>query len=250
MIARSPRGNVCPECGGTGFVLIQREGRTSAAPCACRRDARAQVRIESAQIPARYRNCSLDNFELHSEAHRLARRRAEKVIDDLQAGVAGRLGRGLVLSGSCGSGKTHLAVGVLRRLVEDYGKVGLFAEFTDLLRRIQESFDRRSQTPSFAVLQPALDAEVLLLDDLGTMRMTPWVQDTLGLIINERYSNQRITLITTNLRRESSNNEEVLSERVGERVVSRLEEMCYFVDLDTSDYRKNARRANIHIDLV
>ncbi len=230
-------------------MLVERDGRTSAAPCGCRRDARARVRIESAQVPARYRGCSLDNFELHTEAHRLAKRRAEKVIDDFQAGVAERRGRGLVLSGPCGSGKTHLAVGVFRRLVEDYGRAGLFAEFTDLLRRIQESFDRRSQTPSFAVLQPALDAEVLLLDDLGTMRMTPWVQDTLGLIINERYSNQRITLITTNLRRETANAEESLRDRVGERVVSRLDEMCYFVDLVAEDYRRNARRANIHIDL-
>lgn len=237
----------CPECAGTGLVYSGIAGDRVARPCRCRVEARARARLDSAGIPRRYLGCTLENFETGLAGLRRARDVADQVLCDLQSGGDLRRGRGLVLTGNCGTGKTHLAVALLHCLIADYGLTGSFAEFTDLLRRIQEGYDRRAQSTSFGVLQPILETDVLLLDDLGSMRVTDWVRDTLGLIVNERYSAQRITLITTNLPRRvaADSKQETLADRVGERVVSRLEEMCYFVDLVGPDFRRDTgKRAN------
>ena len=107
-------------------------------------------------------------------------------------------GRGLMFVGFAGRGKTHLAVGVLRELIEEKGCVGLFCDYGDLLKQIQNSYNSRSETTELELLRPVIEAEVLVLDDLGSTKPTAWVWDTVAHVLNARYNHKRTTIITTN----------------------------------------------------
>jgi DNA replication protein DnaC len=80
------------------------------------------------------------------------------------------------------------------------------------------------------ILNPVMNAEVLVLDDLGAIRPSDWVWDTVSLMINNRYNGMRTTIITTNYpvlaSGEGGLRAETLSDRIGERMRSRLIEMC------------------------
>ena len=93
---------------------------------------------------------------------------------------------GLLFLGPCGVGKTHLAVGVLRELVETKGARGQFWDFHELIREIKSSYDPETKTTELQVLEPVVEADVLLLDDLGAWKMTDWMNDTLISISRDR----------------------------------------------------------------
>ena len=100
-------------------------------------------------------------------------------------------GLGLLFCGDNGVGKTHLAVGVLRELVETKGARGQFWDFHELIREIKSSYDPETKTTELQVLEPVVEADVLLLDDLGAWKMTDWMNDTLFYILNSRYMAKR-----------------------------------------------------------
>src|SRR5437868_10680272 len=104
--------------------------------------------------------------------------------------------------GTCGCVKTHLSVAILRELIEKKGVSCLFYEFGSLLKEIQNSYNPVSQTSELKVLTPVIEAEVLVLDEMGATKPTDWVRDTIWQIINARYNDRRLTLFTTNYHEE------------------------------------------------
>jgi DNA replication protein DnaC len=141
--------------------------------------------------------------------------------------------------GTCGVGKTHLSVAILRELIEKKSVSCLFYEFGSLLKEIQNSYNPISQTSELKVLSPVIEAEVLVLDELGATKPTDWVRDTMMQVINARYNDRKLTIFTTNytnVRRQPS--EETLEDRVGARLRSRLYEMCKTVVIEGEDYRR------------
>ena len=228
----------CPRCGGTGFVIVARGGVEAARPCQCRRQRRDELRRQVASIPRRYLHCTLDGFFSQNPTHERALALARRVVEEFPAGRYG-----LLFTGPCGVGKTHLAAAVLRELVESRGARGLFTEFGRLLRRLQDTYDRTAETAARDVIEPVLAADVLVLDDLGATRTTPWVLETLGLILGERYDQDRLTLITTNLPVEAPPGTETLADRIGDRLASRLVEMCWIVPMTGEDFRRRVKSA-------
>ena len=107
-------------------------------------------------------------------------------------------GHGLLLTGSIGVGKTHLAVGILQALVTERGATGLFYDYRDLLKQVQNSYNAQVRETELEVLRPVFEAEVLVLDELGASKPTDWVWDTVAHILNTRYNDRRTTIITTN----------------------------------------------------
>ena len=246
---------VCTICGGRGLRVIQENGRQFAQDCVCRVRHRADRMLGRAQIPRRYEHCTLENYETaFPSSHRslgTAHLRARKFVESYPIETAGT---GLLLTGSIGVGKTHLAVGILQALVVERGATGLFFDYRDLLKQVQNSYNRQVSATELEILAPVFNAEVLVLDELGASKPTDWVWDTVAHILNTRYNDRRTTIITTNypnagpLSAENSPRgtmrEETLGDRIGERMRSRLQEMCVVVEMQGQDFRQSVKRAS------
>jgi DNA replication protein DnaC len=203
--------------------------------CRCREQSTQAKLIEAARIPRRHADCSLQNFSpaKGNASQLLALGYAHRLVCDYPAA-----GHGLLFAGGVGVGKTHLAVSIIRGLVEK-GVPCLFYEFGALLKEIQDSYNSVSQTSELKVLAPVFEAEVLVLDELGASKPTDWVRDTMQQIIGTRYNDRKLTIFTTNYldaRRQPA--DETLEDRVGVRLRSRLFEMCKTVHVDGDDYRR------------
>ena len=168
----------------------------------------------------------------------IAKREVQIVLDDFLTID----GRGLLFIGPVGVGKTHLAVAILRELIDRYQINGLFYQFGALQRRIQDSYNPISQASEMTVLQPVFEADVLVLDELGASKPTDWVRDTMMQIINTRYNDKRMTIFTTNYadKRGEKDAIENLEDRIGVALRSRLYEMCRTVEIVGEDYRKRS----------
>ena len=225
---------VCPECGGTGWRLQEMNGADVARRCSCAETVRRQRLLEAAGIPSRYRHCSLDGFELWNEEDPTLRRalRAVREFVDLYPNPE----KGLVLMGPVGTGKTHLAVSALQELIATKGVRGRFTDFTSLVLEIQMTFDGSGS--SREILRPLINADVLVLDELGAGKVTPWVMDLLYYLVNTRYVENRLTIFTTNFSDFTKAGQESLTERVSARIRSRLFEMCRRLELRGEDYRR------------
>ena len=113
---------------------------------------------------------------------------------------------------------------------------GRFADFTALVLEIQMTFDGSGS--SREILQPLIEADLLVLDELGAGKTTPWVMDLLYYLVNTRYLEGRTTIFTTNFSDfPKRGGEESLTDRVSQRIRSRLYEMCRRLELRGRDYR-------------
>lgn len=203
--------------------------------CRCRAEERRAKLFEAARIPLRYERCLLANYQVATGngTQLQAFNYAFKLVDEYPA-----VDRGLLLMGPVGTGKTHLSVAILRSLMEK-GIPCLFYEFGALLKEIQHSYNPVPQTSELKVLAPVYETEVLVLDELGAVKPTDWVRDTMMQIIGARYNSRRLTIFTTNyFDARHALAEETLEDRVGMRLRSRLYEMCRTVIIEGEDYRR------------
>ena len=241
---------VCAICDGVGLVrVMDPAGKWVSRSCQCQTIEREERRISAARVPERYRDCSLDSFEIYHGADRSlseALLTARRFVEEYPAGTAGK---GLLFTGTMGVGKTHLAVGVLQRLVREHGIKGLFCDYRELLKNIQNSYNPLVNTTELELLKPVFAAEVLVLDDLGAQKPNEWVWDTVALILNTRYNDRQTTIITTNYPDipagggaksdvERAAREQTLGDRIGDRMLSRLAEMCIRIKMAGKDCRQ------------
>jgi len=227
---------ICSVCGGTGWILDSSQGRKEARACSCRGETRRRERLEAAEIPERYRQCNLDNFNEKGSSLVSAKETAREFVDQYPA-----VESGLLLVGPAGRGKTHLACAILSELIVTKAVQGLYVDFSDLLMRIQTSFRPDADLSKESVLTPYAEAELLVLDELGASKPHPWVLDVLYHLLNTRYNRKRITIATSNYEDQPdtvSGEREKLEDRIGYRLRSRLYEMCAPVQLRGEDYRK------------
>lgn len=242
----------CETCGGTGWLVVRETYGETAKPCPdCRGMEKLKRRLREAAIPARYADRGFDVFSIHHPKQEQALRRAIRFVESYPS-----VERGLLFVGPCGVGKTHLAVAILRTLIEQKHVKGRFVDESELLRRLQYSYGPDSPDTEREVMIPLMEADLVVWDDLGTGRPTEWVRETIRIVLNHRYTEGRLTILTTNypLKTADAQSEDLwkgygtkpgmsLTERIGIRVYSRILEMAEVVEVKGPDARVHILKA-------
>ncbi len=244
----------CPECEGRGHVYIEDEtGISSMRECVCAGLVQRLKKVGDAGIPGKFVTTKLETYHPIDASQKLALRVAQDFVKDF-----GTSQQGLLFMGRPGLGKTHLAVAVIKMLILDKRADCKFVDFFQLLSDIRYGYSQ--DLSEQAIINPYVAAPILLIDELAKGRNTEWELTMLDQIISSRYNAaDKITLFTTNYpdqapnpkkggkneshkefgsSREALVSEETLQDKVGERIYSRLVEMCRFVKLEGIDYRQ------------
>lgn len=280
----------CPQCQGSGWKVVERTAQGAqalatdkpgsvsqgepkmvwAVPCDCTTGDRTERALQRARVPERYRHCDFENYETDNDIENVTREQlaawnrsltqAKMLVQRFAGEFPVGSEHGLLLMGPCGVGKTHLAVSAMKTIVLR-GHSGLFYDYRELLKAIQDSYNPENQATEMSVLEPVLKTEILVLDDVGSSKPSLWALETVGHILNTRYNDKRVTLLTTNFLDSDTVSagassqtprvagmraptvEDSLTERVGKRIRSRLYEMCRTLEMNAPDYRKEIRHA-------
>lgn len=232
---------VCPICDDTGWRSVGEGKDQRVVRCDCKLRVRNERLLANARIPARYEHCDLSTYEPRNESQAMAEVLTANFVEKYPLEK-----KGLLLVGKIGVGKSHLAVSAIKRLIQQKGVPCLFYEYRELLREIQDSYNPSSQATEMELLRPVMEIEVLVLDELGAVKPSAWVWDTVGLILNTRYNQNRTTILTSNYPDQPAGNgggakaaarEETLGDRITDRMLSRLHEMCLTIEVTGEDYR-------------
>ncbi len=236
----------CRICGGSGFVFTSGErGYSRMEFCYECGSVRAKVKhYNLAGIPVKFSSVlKVDTFAHNNEKSQQRALRYVKAFVE-----AYPVKRGFLLMGKSGLGKTHLIVGAISELTLEKNVPCLFKDFFHLLSELKAAYSQGISENE--VLEPLIGAEVLAIDELGKGRNTEWELGILDQLISKRYNASKITLITTNcVSRDfalgNEEVEEVMEDRVGVRIYSRLREMCEFIYMEGDDYRGSKKGTRV-----
>jgi DNA replication protein DnaC len=213
---------LCPACGENPARLIEHDGEELVAICedcgaARRRRSRARIlgkrlhqMLEKRGVPKKFFGSELTDFQS----------RYQKLI-----------GADVYLTGNRGTGKTHLMTALLKADINDGDSDSLFITAPELLLQIREAFSKNSDTTEAQAISPFLKVKNLFLDDLGTEKMSEWAAQAFFVLVDSRYREGKRTVISSNLDLDE------LACHIGDRIPSRLSEMCRVIEMKGKDRR-------------
>lgn len=242
----------CQLCGGSGYMRTDsvQGGRRyeASAPCPRRRQLERLALFDAAKLPAVHAQSTFENYSPSTLEQ-------DKALRTAKAFAFGwRAPRGYVLSGPVGTGKTHLLAATLKHLTLEHGVKAAYVEISLLFQAIRRGFQDGKSGGD--IIEPLAEIDLLALDEVGKGRGSPFEMETLDELIARRYNGDKLTLFATNYSLkppeeraravetndllESGRDSRLLADRVGDRIYSRLFEMCDFVEFTprTPDMRR------------
>lgn len=198
---------------------------------------------QASKIPERYQGKTFINYD-----------QTGRVKETAAAVSAIRKGRSVFITGECGTGKTHMGLGLIYEwcrenftaaprgdgvVVANYeaNDVPVFAPMIEVLASIRHAMNTtKRDIDEEVILAEYLERPVLMLDDVGSEKATDWTRQVLYTIIDRIYRTNQQLILTTNLSLQQ------LAEVTDDRIASRLAEMCYKVTLKGPDRRLEKKK--------
>lgn len=186
-----------------------------------------EISLNQAGVPRKYWSCSFETFTGNPRL--------------VEACLKHDISRqGMVLTGNCGCGKTHLGVSFMRKQLQNVTDIiGFKAAFLsprDLISKISRTMGRQSQDDltESEIIEKYGNVDLLLLDDLGADSSNAWFASKVYALVDTRYCKDKPTIVTTNLTLDE------IGKRLDDRIASRLAE-SRTIGIDMPDFRKNRR---------
>lgn len=253
-----PHLAACSACRGSGWRRARdADGYEIVEACELRALLHRIGLFNAAGIPAAFHTATLAGYDPRAGNQSEVRMRFADLQKRLEAGVlpGGHLPpqtKGIGLSGPPGVGKTHLLVAMARHLTLDLGVAVRFTDFARLLWSLKAGFS--AGLGEAQLIQPLIDVDVLVLDEMGKGRASEWEIGVLDALVCARYDRGLLTFFATNfafgapdltdyaraeaiLKDSSGTSTETLSERVTDRIFSRLQAMCVLTPIQGDDRR-------------
>lgn len=201
-----PVFSICPKCQDENDKMIQERSKQAELE-------RKEKLLKACGIPERFKNCTLDNYRVTSEVQDKAYKGVLRFVEMMPSPFP------LFLCGSYGTGKTHLAVGVIKSLLES-GKIKKAQYITTMkmIREIRATYHPKSNDTEQAAIDRFVDKDLLVLDEVGLQNGTDNEKLLIYEVLNGRYENLKPTVLISNLPYAG------LTDYLGERVIDRLKD--------------------------
>jgi DNA replication protein DnaC len=236
--------DLCPKCNGTGWIIKVRKGQEVASRCPCRVENLALKKGLRANIPQRFLGAGLE-WGYTPDPGNPSQKKAKNVIGKFVRDYPA-VEEGLLLQGSIGLGKTSLLCSIGFELIKNKNIDIYYIDWNDLVREMRTGEDHASRDFQAInrLISRLIGVELLLFDELGASKVSPWVHDTIYYMINKRYNQRKITVFATNFYDDPSDGKESLEERIGDRIRSRLYEMTRVIEINGEDFRRKNLRGD------
>jgi DNA replication protein DnaC len=235
---KATKDKVCEKCGGRLFILTK-EGTVE---CECREDYLTKLRLNASGIPRRFKNKTVNSFKGRDKKTKDLRSFANSYIKCFNPRIEGSTG--LLFMGGTGCGKTHLAIGIMRAIIEK-GFTGHYCNMVDFFALLRDSYGGDVDYDEMDMIDRATSVDILVMDDIGAEKPSLWMLDRLYNVVNRRYESNLPILVTTN-----KLDIKDLEDHVGKRVVSRLCEMCQILDSEFPDIDYRMKGLDFQVNSV
>lgn len=178
-------------------------------------------------IGMKFQNLNFENFNINSE-NELAIAIAK---DYVNKNITSANVNGLIIMGESGVGKTHLAASIANKLIEN-DKIVLMGRLTTLLDMIKETFKDNTKSEN-ELIELYSNVDMIIIDDLGTEKISNWALEKLYTIIENRNENRLPIIITTRFDKQGliERFSQSQDEQLVDAIISKLYQMCYGLTL-------------------
>lgn len=223
----------CKKCNGLKWIIEKKTGKV--LPCECQKITKKEFIF----LPPRFSKCTFENFQTYKQAQLFqAKKTAEEFAKKFPI-----VDFGLIFIGPNGVGKTHLACAILNKIHKEKNIKGLFLDYSNLNFQLKDKFFGNEEESTGSLIENFIEAPLLLIDDLGSVKPSNWFLDIVYEIINQRYLKNKVMILTSAYQISEDSSKENLYSRIGDSLVSRILEVCKIVEIQAKDHRKEVFQA-------